>query len=83
VIEFLAGQESTPCFQPPAVRQDGLDASTLLLLRASVLDPRSQAMPFPVFLTKGWLVESITSFSPFARLGLWVAYMEVCAGCPE
>jgi len=76
VKEFLAGEVGTPCFKPPSVRQDGLDPCTLLLARASVLDPGSAAMPFPVFVTKGWLVESITSFSPFARLGLWVAYME-------
>jgi hypothetical protein len=72
---FLA--RSTQCFHPPTNRQDGLEPAVLRLLRASVADPSGKAMPFPVFVAKGWLVDSITSFSPFDRLGLWVAYMEV------
>ncbi len=74
---FLASPGAASCFRPPEVKVDGLHPAALQLVHASVLDDTCTAMPFPVFAAKGWLVESITSFSPFGRLGLWVAYMEV------
>ncbi len=72
---FLA--QNPQCFQPPTIPDEKIQPATLRLLRASVADPSGQAMPYPVFVAKGWLVETMTSFSPFDRLGLWVTYMEV------
>jgi hypothetical protein len=76
--DFLAGDANKAgCFAAPVLRVEGLDSGVLQLVAASVADPSAKAMPFPVFATEGWLIESVPSFSPFDRLGLWAAYMEV------
>lgn len=51
--------------------------AVLQLVQASLRDPSSRAMPFPVFVGTGWVLQRCTMLDPFSRLGLWVAYMEV------
>jgi hypothetical protein len=57
----------------------------VLLVQASMADMAGVAMPYPEFVSRGWIVRNLHSLHPFARVGLWVAYMEEfgrCKGVP-